>query len=78
MELTTISFALNIVLGIAGWLLKNEHNNTKEDIKEVKAANKELKTEVDGIKDRYYKKEDFLEFKKELWARLDRIEEVKK
>lgn len=27
------------------------------------------------VKDRYFKKEDFLEFKQELWKRLDRLED---
>jgi hypothetical protein len=60
--------ALNAVLGIAGYLLKNEHRDLKDD-------NKALWSQVELIKDKYFKKEDFSEFKKELWARFDRLED---
>ena len=33
-----------------------------------------LDAEIKSIKDEYFKKEDFREFKQELWARLDRME----
>lgn len=33
-----------------------------------------LDSEIKGIKDDYFKKEDFREFKYELWARLDKME----
>lgn len=63
-----VLLALNAVMGIAAYLLKNEHRDLKDD-------NKALWAQVEIIKDKYFKKEDFSEFKKELWARFDRLED---
>jgi len=60
--------AFNVLLGIAGYLLKTEHKDLKDD-------NKALWAHIEIIKDKYFKKEDFSEFKKELWARFDRLED---
>lgn len=56
------------MLGLATFLLKNAYADLKED-------NKSLWEEVRYIRDKYYKREDFSEFKSELWSRLDRIED---
>jgi uncharacterized membrane protein len=68
MDLITVSMIINGLLIVAGYLLKNEHSNLKDD-------NKALWREIGIVKEKYFKKEDFLEFKKELWARLDRMED---
>lgn len=68
MDSTTIGVILNVVLGLATFLLKNAYADLKED-------NKSLWEEVRYIRDKYYKREDFSEFKSELWSRLDRIED---
>lgn len=61
-------YILNGVLAIAAYLLKSQHTDLKED-------NKLLWLQIEIIKDKYFKKEDFSEFKKELWARFDRLED---
>ena len=68
MESLTISWVVNGLLAVVAYFLKLEHNSMKED-------NKALWSELGVVKEKYYKKEDFLEFKRELWSRLDRMEE---
>lgn len=41
----------------------------------MKEDSKALWTALGDVKEKYYKKEDFLEFKRELWSRLDKMEE---
>lgn len=68
MDPITVSYILNAVLGIAAYLMKQAHNDLKVD-------NARLWKEVTHIKDTYFKKEDFSEFKQELWKRFDRLED---
>ena len=68
MDATVVLFAFNVVLSIAAYLLKRAYEDLKSD-------NKDLWQQITLIKDKYFKKEDFLEFKKELFARLDRMED---
>jgi len=62
--LTLASFGANILLGIATYFMKDAHTGLKKD-------NETLWKEVNNIKEKYFKKEDFIEFKQELWHRLD-------
>ncbi len=67
---TTIAFGgivLNILLGGVIWFMKQAYQ-------EVKETQKELRQELNTVKDTYFKKEDFREFKDELWTRLDKME----
>lgn len=68
MEFNIVSWLLNGLLGFAMYLMKNANEATKDEIKELKKS-------VETVKDTYYKKEDFKEFKEELWKRFDRVEE---
>jgi len=61
MEPITISVGFNILLSIAAYFLKAEHASMKSDIR--------------ALKDSKVEKEDFSEFKQELWKRLDRMED---
>lgn len=61
-------FLLNILLGIAGWAMKSQITDLKTEV--VKN-----RVDIDNVKDKYFKKEDFTDFKKELWQRLDRFEQ---
>ncbi len=67
METLIVSFVLNGLLGVTMYLMKLSHEHTKEELKDLKKS-------VENVKDTYYKKEDFKEFKEELWNRLDRME----
>jgi hypothetical protein len=68
MNADILSWVLNLVLGGFMWLLKNAHDDLKEQIKE----NRE---DIKKVQETALKKEDFNEFKKELWGRLDRFED---
>lgn len=71
MDPTTLNVVLIIIQGLLGlvcFFLKQSYNELKED-------NKTLWKELAYIKDKYFKKEDFMEFKKELWMRFDRLED---
>lgn len=68
MELTITSLIFNGLLGIAMYFMRSAHENTKDEIKDLKKS-------VETVKDTYYKKEDFREFKEELWKKFDRLEE---
>lgn len=68
MEPITLSYILNGVLLVSAYLMRQAHQDLKE-------SNNSLWNEIRMVKDRYFKKEDFLEFKQELWKRLDRLED---
>ncbi len=67
MDLEAVSLIANVVLGGFMWLLKNTYNDLKEQVKENKQ-------EIERVKDQAMRKEDFKEFKQELWDRLDKFE----
>lgn len=76
MEPTSIILLVfNGLLGLVSYLLKQEHATLKEENKDLWVECKLIRKELDIVKDKYFKKEDFTEFKKELWARLDRMED---
>jgi hypothetical protein len=58
---------INLLLGGVLWFMKQTYADLKEAVKEHKQ-------ELDKVKDTYFKKEDFREFKDELWTRLDKME----
>lgn len=62
-----VSIAANAVLGLAGFLMKY----TIDDLKNQASTNRR---DIDYIKEKYFKREDFVDFKEELWRRLDRFE----
>jgi len=62
-----ISFIINGLLGVAMFFMKLSSDTVKDDIKTIK-------TDLKEIRDTFYKKEDFKDFKEELWLRLDRME----
>ncbi len=64
---TLVLFLLNGVTGVAMWLLKNAYTDLKEYTKENRQNLEQLSREA-------YKKEDFKEFKEELWRRFDKLE----
>lgn len=53
--------SIELAFGVALWLIKDAYS--------------ELKTRVKGLEDSSVRKDDFREFKQELFARLDKIEE---
>jgi hypothetical protein len=68
MEVSTIvSFLLNGLMAIALYFMKQSNDNTKADIDRIR-------DDVKDVRDTAYKKEDFKEFKEELWRRFDKLE----
>lgn len=67
-SLTVGLFIINLLLGIAGWTMRSMITDLKLEV----ARNR---VDIDNVKDKYFKKEDFTDFKKELWQRLDRFEQ---
>lgn len=53
---------------MAIYFMQQAQNTTKEKLVE-------LRDDVEHVKDKYFKKEDFRDFKQELWSRLDKMEE---
>ena len=64
----------NIILGVAAWLLKQAFQELKEEHKSLSRKYDNLLNEVGDVKDKYFKKEDFRDFRDELWLRLDKME----
>mgnify|MGYP003439774902 FL=1 len=67
-SLTVGLFIINLLLGIAGWTMRSMITDLKLEV----ARNR---VDIDNVRDKYFKKEDFSDFKKELWSRLDRFEQ---
>lgn len=66
MELTIVSWVVNGLLGLVMFYLRSNMENQREDMKF-------LKIQLDAVKESYLKKEDFKDFKEELWERLDDV-----
>lgn len=66
MYLEVVSIVINILMGIIMFFMKISYDAVKDQLKEHKQ-------DIDKIKDTYIKKEDFREFKEELFVRLDEI-----
>lgn len=66
-EFYIVSFILNGLLGVAMYFMKQSHEQTKELLHDQRK-------DIALIKDTYFKKEEFREFKDELWTRLDKME----
>lgn len=64
----------NIIIGIISVLGGAAVYLIKEQINDLKRINERVIDDIDHIKESYFKKADFSEFKNELWARLDRFE----
>ncbi len=67
MDPTFISWLLNGLFGVVMWLGKAQIDSIKNDLKDVEL-------ELEKVKEHYIRKEDFREFKSELWDRLARME----
>lgn len=66
--LASAGFLINLLLGGVIWFMKQSYSDLKEQVKEHKL-------DLNGVKEHYFKKEDFIEFKLDLWKRLDKIED---
>lgn len=60
-------FVVNVLLGGIMWFMRQTYMDIKDKQKALDAA-------LEHVKENYYRKEDFREFKDELWRRLDKME----
>ncbi len=60
-------FVINLLLAGVLWFMKQEYQDLKNQLRDHQ-------NDLKQVKEDYFKKEDFREFKKELWDRLDRME----
>lgn len=67
MDNLIVSFIFNVLLGVVMFFMKQSNDTMKERVSKVE-------TDVERIKDSTVKKEDFREFKEELWVRFDKME----
>lgn len=66
-EVQIIAWIINALLGLAMFFMKQTNDQTKENLRN-------LREDLNIVRDTTYKKEDFKEFKEELWRRLDKYE----
>jgi len=64
--LAVVSLIVNVLMGIIMFFVKYTADGVNDKLKEHQVA-------IDKIKDSYIKKEDFREFKEELFVRLDEM-----
>lgn len=67
MDQFLLSLVINGVLGVAMFFMKQHTEGLKKQLDEHR-------DDIKHIKDYYFKREEFREFKDELWSRLDRME----
>ncbi len=62
-----VGWIVSALATLVMFLMKNQMDTQSKQLDN-------LNSEIKHIKDEYFKKEDFREFKTELWARLDKME----
>lgn len=77
MSLENLVFlALQGLIGIALWMLKTMYSDLKLRIKEQEILIKAQQIALHDVRETYFKKEDWKDFRDELWNRLDKMEHV--
>lgn len=71
--LAVFSVIANFTMGIIMFFIKFASDELKDKFRAQQEAIKMQQSAIDKIKDEYIKKEDFREFKEELFVRLDEI-----
>ena len=66
MDSQTINLAFYAFFGLLLFFMKNQHDETKDKLKEQAQ-------EISKLRDNTMRKEDFREFKEELYVRLDEL-----
>ncbi len=62
-----ISLIINGLLGVSMYFMKQNNDVVKKQIEDQR-------TDINHIKENYFKREEFRDFKDELWVRLDKME----
>lgn len=71
MEIEILKWALIGLLSVSTYLLKRTVDQMDTALKDHKIAHAALSIDVQNIKNEYLHKNDFREFKMELWSRFD-------
>jgi len=75
-NLHLISWVLNGVLAVLLYLMRTQLEDTKGRMETIEKLHRELAKEVVDVKVHYLLKDDFSEFKDELWRKLDDLKEI--
>lgn len=67
--LSIVLLAFNMLLSVAGYLMKST-------IDDLKLTNKEQDNKIASLQEQKVSKTDFAEFKIELWKRFDKLEDT--
>ena len=62
-----VEWIMGGLLAAVAWLSKTQINSLQKRLTDQEAK-------IEQIKETYFKKEDFKEFKQELWTRMDKME----
>jgi hypothetical protein len=62
-----ISLIINGLMGVAMYFMKQNGDVVKKQLEDQRA-------DINHIKENYFKREEFRDFKDELWVRLDKME----
>ena len=62
-----LSLIINGLLGVSMYFMKQNNDNNKKQLDDQRA-------DIIHIKENYFKREEFRDFKDELWIRLDKME----
>lgn len=62
-----LSLIINGLLGVSMYFMKQNNDHNKQQLDEQRA-------DINHIKENYFKREEFRDFKDELWIRLDKME----
>lgn len=62
-----LSLIINGLLGVSMYFMKQSGDNVKKQLDDQRA-------DINHIKENYFKREEFRDFKDELWIRLDKME----
>lgn len=77
-KLFWLSLAVNVLLGVGGWVIQQYISQLKESQRLLASSITDMKSELTQVKLDYLHKADFREFKSELWERFDRLEKFLK
>lgn len=73
-----VSWFLNGLLALLGWFMKTTLDSYKDRIIKLENRADNFDSGLTDVKVHYLHKDDFSEFKQELWAKLDDIKETVK
>jgi len=62
-----LSLIINGLLGVSMYFMKQNNDRNKQQLDEQRS-------DINHIKENYFKREEFRDFKDELWIRLDKME----